>query len=82
MQGLQELAQAFRQPILLLHGDSHTYRVDRPLRDANGHPVEHLTRIECYGAPMTQSWVRIAYDPLLPARFRVSAMHVRPRTVP
>jgi hypothetical protein len=82
MQGLQELAQAFRQPILLLHGDSHTYRVDRPLRDANGHPVEHLTRIECYGAPMTQSWVRIAYDPLLLARFRVSAMHVRPRTVP
>jgi hypothetical protein len=82
MQGLQELAQAFRQPILLLHGDSHTYRVDRPLRDANGYPVEHLTRIECYGAPMTQSWVRIAYDPLLPARFRVSAMHVRPRHMP
>ena len=82
MQSLQDLVQAFQQPILLLHGDSHRYRVDRPLRDANGQTVEHLTRIECFGAPMTQSWVRIAYDPLLPARFRVSAMHVRPRTVP
>lgn len=82
MQGLQDLVQAFAQPILLLHGDSHTYRVDRPLRDAQGRTVEHLTRIESYGAPLSQSWVRIAYDPQLPSRFRVSAMHVRPRSGP
>lgn len=82
MQSLQDLVQTFAQPILLLHGDSHTYRVDRPLRDAQGRTVEHLTRIESYGAPLSQSWVRIAYDPLLPSRFRVSVMHVRPRSVP
>lgn len=76
---LQEVAGAFRRPILLLHGDGHRFRVDRPLRDASGRRLDHLTRIECFGYPMTSSWVRIVYEPGVAQRFLISTGEVRPR---
>lgn len=79
---LQETATAFRRPILLLHGDGHRFRVDRPLRDAQGRRMEHLTRIECFGYPMTSSWVRIAYEPGVAQRFLISTGEVRPKGQP
>ena len=82
MRGLRQTASAFSGPILLLHGDSHRYRVDRPLRDEQGRLFEHVTRVECFGSPFTQSWVRIAYDPALPARFRIVPLQLRARVTP
>ena len=75
-QQLLNVAQSFSQPILLLHGDSHTFRVDQPLRDANGRTLEHFTRVECFGFPRTGTWVRINYDPTSAARFAVSIREV------
>jgi len=75
-QQLLAVAQSFTQPILLLHGDSHTFRVDQPLRDAQGRTLEHFTRVECFGFPRTGSWVRISYDPNLAARFTVAIREV------
>lgn len=79
-QQLMGVAHAFTQPILLLHGDSHTFRVDQPLRDAQGRTLEHFTRVECFGFPRTGSWVRISYDPNLATRFTVAIRDVPIRT--
>lgn len=77
---LQEVAAAFTQPILLLHGDTHRFRVDHPLVDRAGRTVDHFTRIECFGWPFTSSWVRIGYDPAAPERFSITTREVRPTT--
>lgn len=76
LRALQDASARFMRPILFLHGDSHRFRVDRPLEDRDGRPVPHFTRVECFGSPFTSSWVRIAYDPTLPERFRVGVREV------
>jgi hypothetical protein len=73
---LREVADGFPGPILLLHGDSHRFRVDRPLRDAAGRVFPRVTRIESFGWPFTSQWVRIGYDPSTPQRFTVSSREV------
>lgn len=44
-------ARAYGGPVLLIHGDTHTYRTDRPLHDAEGTLVRNLWRLEVPGAP-------------------------------
>ena len=52
-------ARDFRGEVLLVHGDTHRHRVDRPLRDpADGAPFANFTRVEVFGYP-TMNWVRI-----------------------
>ena len=49
----------FDGEVLLVHGDTHRYRVDSPLRDpATGGPVANFTRVEVFGSP-GMNWVRI-----------------------
>lgn len=45
--------------MLLVHGDTHRYRVDRPLRDpSNGAPLATFTRVGVFGSP-EMNWVRV-----------------------
>jgi hypothetical protein len=55
-------AARFARPVLVVHGDTHTYRVDRPFRDASGNAVPNLTRLETFGSPLT-GWVMVTVDP-------------------
>jgi hypothetical protein len=43
---LTEFAKAFDRPIVVAHGDTHTFRIDKPLR-----AVPNMTRIEVFGPP-------------------------------
>lgn len=53
----------FGRPVVAIHGDSHIFRVDQPLRDpGSGEPVSSLTRIESFGSP-AMGWVRVEVDP-------------------
>lgn len=69
---LAALAEAFRRPVVLAHGDSHHgFRVDHPL------PLPNLLRVENYGHPHTH-WTRVT---VLPDRkglamFRFEGMRV------
>jgi hypothetical protein len=46
-----------------VHGDSHSHRIDHPLRDpANGEPLTRFTRVETYGHPF-MGWVRVTVEP-------------------
>ena len=54
---------AFARPVILIHGDTHRYRVDHPLLDpATQTPVAHFTRIESFGSPLVD-WIRVTLDP-------------------
>jgi len=56
---LAKEALGFDGEVLLVHGDTHRYRVDAPLLDpATGAPVGNLTRVEVFGSP-GMNWVRI-----------------------
>ena len=42
-----------------MHGDTHRYRVDTPLRNpVTGAPVANFMRVEVFGSP-GMNWVRI-----------------------
>lgn len=51
-------AGGFRGEVLIVHGDTHRHRVDRPLRDAAGEPVRNVLRVEVPGYP-AMNWLRI-----------------------
>lgn len=51
MDELRRLALAFEGHVALVHGDTHTFRVDQPLRDAAGRIRTTFTRAETYGNP-------------------------------
>jgi hypothetical protein len=49
----------FNGEVLLIHGDSHQYRMDQPLADPRGqHPLRNFTRLEVFGYPF-MNWVRV-----------------------
>jgi hypothetical protein len=63
--------RALKKPVMLGHGDTHRYRVDRPLRNMqSGKPIDNFLRVETYGSP-TIGWVRITVDPAGAQLFRV-----------
>ena len=70
---LQALAQetaAFGRPVVLVHGDSHYFRVDKPLAGlASGHSLSNFTRLEVFGSP-NMHWVRVQVDAGDPQVFR------------
>jgi len=70
---------AFARPVLLLHGDTHHYRVDKPMTDTRTRtPVPNFTRAETFGTPVL-GWMKVTYDPSAPEAFRVEPMLHRAR---
>lgn len=56
---LAEEAQRYAGEVLVIHGDTHRFRFDRPLFDpARGHRVDNVTRLEVYGSPFVD-WVHV-----------------------
>ncbi len=55
-------AARFGRPILVVHGDSHRYRFDRPVTDfARGRAIENVHRLETFGSPLN-GWVKVSVD--------------------
>ena len=56
---IQRETQAFVGEVLLIHGDTHRYRIDQPLFDLKARqPVRNFTRLEVHGYPF-MNWVRV-----------------------
>jgi hypothetical protein len=73
---LRRQAIAFPGQTLLVHGDSHYFKIDKPLSYNNGQVVEKFTRVETFGAANTH-WVSLTVDPQDPQLFQL-----RPEIVP
>ena len=79
LQALREESGTFDGPVLLLHGDSHTFTVDKPFRNSStGEMVTNLTRVETFGHPFMH-WVLITVAAEDVDRFSVQPMIVEPR---
>jgi hypothetical protein len=68
MRALREETIAFRRPVVLAHGDSHYFRIDKPLQDDQGRRVENFTRLEGPGDNAQNGnndvhWVKVTADP-------------------
>ena len=74
---LQAELEDYRKPVMFVHGDTHLFRIDKPLYSAKSERVfENFTRIETFGWPDTH-WVRVTVEPSDPQLFRI-----RPEIVP
>jgi hypothetical protein len=62
---LEAQAREFDGPVLFIHGDTHSFRVDRPLSGVSG-----LTRLETFGSPR-MDWVKVTIGPGASPRFRI-----------
>ncbi|HTG95220.1 MAG TPA: metallophosphoesterase [Pyrinomonadaceae bacterium] len=63
LSALEEEAERFVRPVLIAHGDDHTYTVDHPLmRSSTQRRLENVTRLEVPGSPQV-GWVRVVVTP-------------------
>ncbi len=61
---------AFEKPVVLVHGDSHYFRIDKPLRSTKSkRRLENFTRVETFGTPDVH-WLRASVNPEDPNLFR------------
>ena len=51
----------YERPIVLVHGDTHRFQIDKPLR-RDGKEVANFTRVETFGSPNVH-WLRAEIDP-------------------
>jgi len=59
----------FEKPVVLVHGDSHYFRIDKPLYGATSRRrIENFTRVETFGHPDAH-WLRVTVDPNDPEVF-------------
>jgi hypothetical protein len=66
---LEKETVAFGRPVVYVHGDTHIFRVDKPLvGSTSGRIIENFTRVETFGFPDTH-WVRAIVDPRDPQVF-------------
>ena len=68
LSALRDETIAFRRPVAAVHGDSHYFRIDKPLLDAKGQRLENFTRVETFGdhqenADNDVHWLEVDVDP-------------------
>ena len=61
--------RTYKGQVLLVHGDTHYHRVDKPLGDpATGKTLDNFTRLETYGSPF-MGWIEVTVDTTKPSLF-------------
>jgi hypothetical protein len=65
---LVEHVRAFKKPVVMANGDTHYFRIDKPLLDAGNDPLQTFTRVEGFGTPHGH-WVRVRVEPGRPEVF-------------
>jgi hypothetical protein len=60
---LEEETLAYGKPVVYVHGDTHTFRIDKPLVGSiSQRMIENFTRVEVFGYRNTH-WIRVIVDP-------------------
>ena len=55
---LKSRTAAFGRPVVLVHGDTHKYKIDHPWST-----LPNFTRVETYAGTQSNKWVRATIDP-------------------
>ena len=62
---LRTLSLRLNRPVMLVHGDTHSYQQNRPLKDEkSGQPIANFVRVEVDGSP----WVHWLHGTIFPSR--------------
>lgn len=69
---LRDAALAFPGQVVYVHGDSHYFKLDKPISGPKGGVVPNFTRLETFGARNTH-WVSATIDPENPDVFTFRA---------
>lgn len=81
IEALEEHTVAFGKPVAYLHGDTHTFRIDKPLFGSiSQRMIENFTRVETFGFSDTH-WVKVTIDPSDPNVFRFTPQIVEQNRV-
>jgi hypothetical protein len=59
---LVEETQSFSGQVLLVHGDSHYFKIDKAMFNADGRLTANFTRVEVFGNA-DNSWIEMTVDP-------------------
>jgi len=59
---LIEETQAYSGKVLLVHGDSHYFKIDKPMFNEDGRLTANFTRVEVFGSA-DNSWIEMTVDP-------------------
>ena len=71
MDALEAAIIRYGRPVILAHGDSHYFRIDKPLTHSTTYRrIELFTRLEAFGARDIH-WVKVYVDPDDPQVFRI-----------
>ena len=62
LESLVDRTRAFGRPVVLANGDTHTFRIDKPLFDEHLEVLQNFTRVEGFGSPHGH-WVRVLVEP-------------------
>ena len=69
LNALEKETLAFQKPVVLVHGDTHHFRIDNPLLSSKSRrPIENFLRVETFGNPDVH-WLRVTVDPRDPNMF-------------
>jgi hypothetical protein len=73
LRALADELESYDKPVAFLHGDTHIFRIDKPLYSRKSNRMfENFTRVETFGWPDSH-WVRVTVDPTDPQLFRFKA---------
>ncbi len=77
LSALEAQVVAFRGPVLMVHGDTHMFRVDKPFKTRAKHKrIGNFTRVEVFG-PHEIHGVRTVVETGDPVRFKVAPLIVK-----
>jgi hypothetical protein len=77
LQALSSHAQAYKKPVLLIHGDSHRLIIDQPLKTIDQkHILENVMRLQVMGAEQVQA-VEIQVNPIAEQPFSFTPILIR-----
>jgi hypothetical protein len=69
LDALERLTLAYGRPVVLVHGDSHYFRIDKPLfGERSGRRLESFTRVETFGEN-DNHWLHVSVEPTSPNVF-------------
>jgi hypothetical protein len=73
---MREVLTTYRKPVVCIHGDTHYYRIDKPLKDDSGAVYMNFTRMEVFGSPNVAGVV-VTVDPSEPEVFSYKPYYLR-----
>ena len=75
MDSLVKQTESFKGQVLFVHGDTHFFKVDKPLYSP-AKVLPNLTRLQTFGSPSLH-WVKVTVDVNTPNVFQIAPVMVR-----